>query len=77
MFHRVTFEENDRGRFRTVASADAAARVLMQRWTAEPGPRYYAAARACLAALDGSGSEAEASAAFREALREAGVFVRE
>lgn len=75
MFTPVKYEEKTGG-FRTVADPRAAARVLVDRWKWRRGPAYYRAAEACTAAIDGGGSEEAASAAFRAALDEAGVFVR-
>src|SRR5215204_3159402 len=70
MFAPITFEEDHRGGFRTVTTVRAAARVLTVRWPDGQGPRYFEALRACLAALDGTGTEDVAREAFLAALRE-------
>ena len=77
MFAPITFEEDDRGGLRTIASAGAAEQVLSDWWSIPRGPLYLFAARACLAAREGSGSEEAAHEAFRAALIEAGLFVRQ
>lgn len=77
MFTPVTYEEDDRGGFRTITSVQGAARVLTDWWSVEFGPAYYAAAHACVEALEDHGPEETVRDAFVAALQESGVFVRE
>lgn len=77
MFKSVTFEENDHGSYRVIASVQGAMRVLIAWSGDEQAPEYFAAADACEAAIEGHGSEETAREAFRTALLAAGVFVRE
>jgi len=77
MFAPITIEEASRDGFRTITTVDTAARVLTLRWPGKRGPAHEAALRACIAAMEGTGTEEAGREAFLAALREGGVFVRE
>jgi hypothetical protein len=49
----VTFETQKLGVYRTIASAEEAARALLTDWPAQSGPAFMEAQKACLAVLEG------------------------
>lgn len=73
----VTFETQHIGQYRTIASAEEAAGVLMGQWPREDGKALRKACKACLDALEGRAAPEAARKAFLSAALEAGVFVRE
>lgn len=59
-----------------VSNTHQAARVLLQDWPMEPGPKHLAARRAVLKAMESAldaKRQAAARTAFEEAAREAGI----
>ena len=73
----VTFETQKLGVYRTIASAEEAARALLTDWPAQSGPAFMEAQKACLAVLEGRKAPEAAREAFLAAAEEAGVFVRD
>lgn len=59
--------------FKSVQSSREALEALKISWPRKGGPAYAAAKRACLDALGGKGTSADAAKAFEEAAREAGI----
>ncbi|KQS79060.1 hypothetical protein ASG25_10770 [Rhizobium sp. Leaf384] len=72
----VTFEENSRGRYRTIGSTEEAARVLMERWPVQTGKAYRKACEVMLAVLEGRREQGVARLAFLAAADEANVYIR-
>ena len=72
----VTFEENDRGGFRTIRSTEEAARVLLERWPVGDTKAYRTAREVALAVLMGEQEPESARAAFLAAAADANVYVR-
>lgn len=72
----VSFEENSRGRFRTIATTEEAARVLTEGWPVQSGKAYRKACEVMLAVLEGKREQGVARLAFIAAADEAHVFVR-
>lgn len=73
----VTYEEDERGGYRTIASTEEAARALLLSWPVDEGKEYFEAQRICLAVLEGRQAPELAREAFLRAAAEAGVFVRD
>lgn len=73
----VTYEEDDRGGYRTIRGTEEAARALLHRWPVDEGEEFFAAQRVFLEVLDGKRTAEEARAAFLKAAAEADVFVRD
>ncbi|MDX3929274.1 MAG: DUF982 domain-containing protein [Shinella sp.] len=73
----ITYEENDRGGYRTIGSTEEAARVLLTKWPVKEGKAYLRAQKVCLDVMEGKRKPEEARRAFLKAAEEAGVFVRE
>lgn len=73
----VTYEEDDRGGYRTITSTEEAARALLLMWPVEKGEEFFAAQRVFLDVLEGRRPAEEARAAFLRAAAEADVFVRD
>lgn len=73
----VTFETQRLGQYRTIASAEEAARALLTDWPVHSGHAFMKAQKACLAVLEGRKKPADARAAFLKAAEEANVFVRD
>lgn len=60
---------------RTLNTVEGAARCLTERWPGDRALKSYAAAcKACLAALEGSGTAAKARAAVVKAAEDAGIL---
>jgi hypothetical protein len=60
---------------RTLNTVEGAARCLTERWPGDRALKSYAAAcKACLSALDGSGTPAKARAAIVRAAKDAGII---
>lgn len=73
----VTFETRRLGQYRTIASAEEAAGVLLGLWPLEDGKALRKACKACLDALEGRSNPETARRAFLKAAAEADVFIRE
>ena len=73
----ITYEEDTRGGFRTIASAEEAALALLTRWPVKEGKAFFEAQRACLDVLEDKKPPDTSRAAFLKAAEEAGVFVRD
>ena len=71
----VTFETQRRGQYRTIASAEEAAGVLIGQWPREDGKALRKACKACLDALEGLGDAEAARRAFLRAADEAKVHI--
>jgi len=76
MFEPIIFEQYPRGGFTTVQSLHDAAQVLIDWREEDEVPGFHLAARACISAMDGKGSEAVAREALVAALVETGAYVR-
>lgn len=72
----VTFEENDRGGFRTISSTEEAARTLLERWPVFGTKAYREAREVALAVLMGEREPEDARAAFLAAAMDAKLYVR-
>lgn len=72
----ITFETQNLGQYRTIASAAEAARVLLEDWPVEGGIEYLRAKAVCLTVLSGEVEPDLSREAFLRAAEEAGVFVR-
>jgi len=72
----ITFETQKLGVYRTIASADEAARAILTDWPVHSGHAFMKAQKACLAVLEGREAPEAAREAFLAAAEEAGVFVR-
>ncbi|KKX32950.1 DUF982 domain-containing protein [Rhizobium sp. LC145] len=72
----ITYEEDNRGGYRTIWSAEEAAHALLLMWPVDDGDEYWEAQRVCLAVMEGERSAEDARIAFLKAAAEAGVFVR-
>ena len=75
-FSPITFETG-LGQFRTIADVGTAANYLITRWPEEHGPEYRRAQKVCLDVMLGRKKPPKARDAFRKALNEAGIFVRD
>jgi hypothetical protein len=71
----VVVELGHVGKFRSIASAQEAAKCLTTVWPLNRGPRHRLAVETCLEVLEGSGSTADAHHALVEAARESDVLV--
>ncbi|PIO43110.1 DUF982 domain-containing protein [Phyllobacterium zundukense] len=76
-FESVTVETRHVGRYRVIASVDAAADFLAHDWPTEKGPIHLRARIACLDALENALSADEAREAFIEAAKESGILIRD
>lgn len=74
-FLAVTIEVDETGELRNVSSVAEAAEILRQNWPADRGKELSRARRACLDAMEGTGSVEEARTAFVAAAKEAGILV--
>lgn len=72
----ITFETQQLGQFRTIASTTEAAHILMGQWPVETGKAMQKAQETFLAVLEGKKKPAAARKAFLKAAKEAGVFIR-
>jgi len=73
----VTFETQRLGQYRTIASAEEAARALLADWPTQSGDAFMKAKKICLAVLEGRKTPDAAREAFLKATEEAGIFVRD
>lgn len=73
----VTYEEDDRGGYRTIRSTEEAARVLLDRWPVQKGKEFFEAQEVFLSVLEGKRLPEDARQAFLRAAAEADVFVRD
>jgi hypothetical protein len=76
-FQHVNVNTANAGRVLTVASLEDAVEFLQRHWPHNKGRKFNTAERACVDALDGKQSVEAARAAFIEAVKEAGIFVKE
>lgn len=74
-FLAVTIEIDETGELRNVSSVAEAAEILRQNWPSDRGKELSRARRACLDAMEGTGSLEEARTAFVAAANEAGILV--
>ncbi len=74
-FLAVTIEIDETGELRNVSSVAEASEILRQNWPVQRGKELSRARRACLDAMEGTGSVEEARTAFVAAAKEAGVLV--
>ena len=72
----ITFETMRLGQYRTIASAEEAAGVLIGQWPREDGKALRKACEACLDALEGKKDPNLARRAFLKAAEEAEVFIK-
>ncbi|KQS69444.1 hypothetical protein ASG39_22340 [Rhizobium sp. Leaf371] len=72
----VTFEENSRGGFRTIASTEEAARVLLMDWPVRGTKAHQRAKEVMMFVLMGERPPEEARSAFLAAAADANVFIR-
>ena len=73
----VTYEEDDRGGYRTITSAEEAANALLFHWPVDDGDEFRAAQKIMLAVIEGKRPAEDAREAFLRAAEEAGVFIRD
>ena len=74
-FLAVTIEIDETGELRNVSSVADAAEILRQNWPVDRGRELSRARRACLDAMEGTGSVEEARTAFVAAAKEAGILI--
>ena len=72
----VTFEEDDRGHFRTITTTEEAARVLLMDWPGKGTKVHQRAKEIMMFVLMGERPPTEAREAFLVAAADANVFVR-
>lgn len=73
----VTYEEDDRGGYRTIRNTEEAARALLLKWPVDRGVEFFEAQRVCLAVMEGDRPAEDARTAFLKAAAEAGIFIRD
>ena len=73
----VTYEENQRGGYRTITSTEEAANALLFNWPVDSGDEFRAAQRVFIDVLEGKRPTGDAREAFVRAAEEAGVFIRD
>jgi hypothetical protein len=74
-FPSVTVEAANGGKPCTITSVEQAADFLINNWQPDPGRLHSLARQACIDALEGNLSGAEARAVFIDAAREADILM--